>query len=106
MNWTFLLIAFSLAVFMGASLARFLARSRPEWSARRRLLTSASVLPAFTVVMTIAGLGFVLVSGPAPGENMQDLALIATAVVGAFVALLALAGGLVGAGLAQRKRHR
>ena len=106
MNWSFLLIAFALAVFMGASLARFFARSRPEWSARRRLLTAASVLPFFTLVMTIAGVLWVLISGPGTGENMQDLAVAATAVVGALVAALALIGGLVGAGLVQRRLDR
>ena len=106
MNWSLLLIAFAMAVFMGSSLARFLTRSRPEWSPRRRLLTAASVLPSFMLAMTVLGVAWVVISGPGTGENMQDLAVAATAAGGGFFALLALVGGLVGAALAQRRHGR
>ena len=106
MNWSLLLIAFSLAVLMGASLARFIARSWPEWTARRRLLTAASVLPSFTLLTTIVGVVWVLVSGPRTGENMQDLAVVATAAIGGFFAVLAFIGSFVGASLAQQRPGR
>ena len=103
MNWLVMLIAFSLAVLMGAWLAGLLARSRPQWSDRRRLLVAASVLPGFALFATLAGIAWVIAVGPGRGENMQDLAVVATAGVGGFFAILALAGGFVGAWLAQRR---
>jgi hypothetical protein len=103
MNWLVLLISFALGVMMGAWLTGLLARSRPQWSDRRRLFTAASVLPVFTLLLTLAGVAWTIVSGPGPGENMQGLAVAATATVGAILALLTLVGGLVGAVLARRR---
>ena len=76
MDWTFVLIGFALAVFMGSALVSLFATIRPEWSARRKRLTAASVLPAITALATIGG-GFTL---------------------------LAWIGGLVGATLTSRRR--
>jgi MFS family permease len=78
MNLTFLLIGFALAVFMGSALVSLLLTIRPEWTARRRRLIAASVLPAITAIATIGG-GFTLV---------------------------AWIGGLVGATLTSRRRDR
>jgi len=103
MNWLVLLLAFSLAVVVGAWLAGVLARRRPQWSGRRRLFVAALVLPAFVLIASLAGIAWITVSGPGTGENMQDLAVVATATVGGIFALLTLVGGLVGAVLALRR---
>ena len=102
MNWLVLILAFAIAVLVGGYLARLLERSRPAWSARRRLWTAAIVLPAFLILATIVGLVWLLAVGPGTGENMQDLALTVTAFVGGLFALLTMIGGLVGATFAQR----
>ena len=101
MNWTLLLIGFALAVLMGASLAALLAQLRPQWSASRRLLAAASGLPAVTAVVTLIALGIVSLG---PQASAKTIALQVVAIVGGGFALLAFIGGLVGAGLAQRKR--
>ena len=103
MNWLTLLLAFSLAMATGAWLARLFEQSRPQWNRRRRLLVAALVLPIFVVFATLVGIAWIVVVGPGTGENMQDLAVVATAAVGGVFALLTFIGGLVGASLAQRR---
>ena len=102
MNWPFLIFAFCVAVLTGAIAATTLARMRPQWSERRRLLISALLLPAFTLFATLAGLAAILVTGPGDGENMQDLALAAVASIGVLFASVGFLGGVIGAGLRQR----
>lgn len=102
MNWPLLIFAFCVAVLTGAIAATTLARMRPQWSDRRRLLVSALLLPAFTLFATLAGLAAILATGPGRGENMQDLALAAVASVGVMFASVAFLGGVIGAGLRQR----
>lgn len=105
MNWSFLLIGFALAVFMGAGLVSLLATLRPEWSAQRRTLTAASVLPTITVVATLFGILFVSTAEHGQGERMEDLAIAALVTIGGGFTLLALVGGLIGAALAGRRRR-
>ena len=104
MNFTFVLIGFALAVFMGAGIASLVAMLRPRWSALRRQLTAASVLPAITVVATGLGVLFVSTADHGQGETMEDLAIAALATFGGGAALLAFVGGLIGATLAGRRR--
>ena len=106
MNWSLLFIAFALAVIMGMAFAALLAQLRPQWSARRRMFVAASWLPGIVILLTLIGLAVILLSGPGAGENMKDLALAATASMGAFFAFLGFIGGLVGASLARRKRDQ
>ena len=106
MNWLALILAFCVAVLMGAFLASLLERSRPNWGARRRLWAAASALPLFILLATAAGLAWILVAGPGTGENMQDLALVVTAMIGALFAVVALVGGLVGGSFAQRDKRQ
>lgn len=106
MNWTILLLNFALAVFMGAGSASLFAQTRPGWSRRKQLFAAALVLPAVTLLLTLAGLAYVLLSGAGAGENMQDLAIATMAAVGTFFAAVAFAGGVVGAVMTQRKRRR
>jgi hypothetical protein len=106
MNWTLVLIGFSLAVLMGAGLASLLATLRPEWSVRRRALTAASVLPAITAVATLLGLLFVAAAARGQDARMAELAIAAVLMGGGGFTLLALLGGLVGAGVAGRGRKR
>ena len=103
MNWLVLIVAFCIAMLMGAFLANLIERSRPGWSARRRLWAAAAVLPCFILLATAIGLALILVPGPGTGENMQDLALVVTAMIGALFAGIALVGGLVGGSFAQRR---
>jgi MFS family permease len=102
MNWTFLLVGFALAVFMGSALVSLLVTVRPDWSSRRRRLTAASVLPAITAIGTL--LITLLVVERADNENMRDLALAAVLTVGGEFTLLAWVGGLIGATLTSRRR--
>jgi ABC-type sugar transport system permease subunit len=106
MNWTMILIGFSLAVLMGAGLAALLAQMRPEWSLRRRGLVAASFLPAVTLVATFLGLVWIWTLEDPGGGNMRDLAAGLIATVGLGAALLAFFGGLIGALLAQHRRLR
>ena len=100
MNWTLVLVGFSLAVLMGAALVSLLVTIRPEWSARRRRLTAASILPVITLVATLLGILFVATAKHGESQRMEDLAIAALATIGGGLTLLALVGGLIGATLA------
>ena len=106
MNWTFPLIGFSLAVLMGAAVLSLLVAIRPEWSARRKRLTAASILPAITLVATLLGILFVATAKHGESQRMEDLAIAALATIGGGFTLLALVGGLVGARLASLRHRR
>jgi hypothetical protein len=99
-NWTLPLIGFSLAVLMGAAVVSLLVTIRPEWSARRRRLTAASILPVITLVATLLGILFVATAKHGESQRMEDLAIAALATIGGGLTLLALVGGLIGATLA------
>lgn len=99
------LIAFSLAVLMGAIFATLLARLRPGWSNRTRLLISALSLPGLTILATALGIAFVVAQAAGVEKTMLDLAVAAIAQLGAMFAGIALAGSFVGAALAGRKRR-
>jgi L-lactate permease len=105
-NWTLPLIGFSLAVLMGAAVVSLLVTIRPEWSARRRRFTAASILPAVTLVATLLGILFVATAKHGQSERMEDLAIAALATIGGGFTLLALAGGLIGAMLAGRRHGK
>jgi cytosine/uracil/thiamine/allantoin permease len=105
MNWSFLLIAFLLAVIMGAAFAALLAQIRPQWSSGRRRFAAALALPCVTLLVTLVGVAVVLNSDPETGENMKDRALVAATTLGGFFAVLAFVGGLVGAAIAQKRRR-
>jgi len=105
MNWTMALIGLSLAVLMGAGLAALLAQLRPEWSARRRGLVAASVLPAVTLAATFLGLAWIWTLDDPGGGDMRDLAAGLIATVGLGFTLLAFLGGMIGALLSQHRRR-
>jgi L-lactate permease len=105
MTWTLVLLGFGLTVLMGAGLASLLTTMRPEWSARRRLLTAASVLPGITAVATLVGLLFIATAEHGESERVEDLAMAAMATIGGGFTILALVGGLIGALLAGRRRR-
>ena len=105
MNWSFVGIAFAMAVLMGAGLASLLVTIRPQWSARMRQLIAASALPAITAIATGAGILFISTAEHGQGETIEDLAIAALATFGGGFVLLALLGGLVGASLAGRRRR-
>ena len=104
MNWSFWLIGFALAVFMGSALVSLFGTIRPKWSARRRRLTAAAILPGITAVATLVGV--LLVWGSDHGEQMKDLAIAALATLGGGFTLLAWIGSLVGATLSSRRQAR
>ena len=101
MNWLAFILCFSISVLVAAFLGKLLVANRPGWTRRRRKWTAVLVMPLFIGVLTLAGLGWVIWTGPGTGENMQDLGLIVTAIAGAIFAAIALAGGLVGAKYAE-----
>ena len=103
MNWTFVLIGFALAVFMGSALVSLLRTVKPEWSARRRRLTAASVLPAVSAAATALGILFIATANHGGGERMEDLAIAALSTIGGGFTLLAWIGGLIGATLPGRR---
>jgi L-lactate permease len=104
MNWTLVLIGFALTVFMGSALVSLFATIRPEWSARRKRLTAASVLPAITAIATLLGILFIATAGRTQDKQMLDLAISALATIGGGFTLLAWIGGLLGATLTSRRR--
>jgi anti-anti-sigma regulatory factor len=106
MNLTFVLIGFALAVFMGSALVSLLLTIRPEWTARRRRLIAASVLPAITAIATLLGILFIATARHGESEHMEDLAIAALATIGGGFTLVAWIGGLVGATLTSRRRDR
>ena len=106
MNWTFVLIGFAIAVFMGSALVSLLLTIRPEWSERRRRLTVASVLPAITALATLLGMLFVATSNHGQSQRTEDLAINGLLWIGGGLTLLAWIGGLVGATLTSRRRSR
>jgi hypothetical protein len=103
MNWMSLIAGFAIGVLIGGALAKWLERSRPSWSPRRRRVAAVMTLPLFLVALTVASEIYYLLRGPGTGENMQDLAMAATALVGVVFAVLALIGGLVGSAFAVPK---
>ena len=103
MNWTFVLIGFALAVFMGSALVSLLRTVKPEWSPRRRRLTAASVLPAVSAAATALGILFIATANHGGGERMEDLAIAALSTIGGGFTLLAWIGGLIGATLTGRR---
>ena len=102
MNWLAIILAFGVAVLLGAFLMKLLQRTRTAWTSRRRMWVAAMVLPAFILFAAVVGIVWTLLAGPGEGENMQDLAVAVTAFVGAFFAFIALIGGIVGASFAKR----
>jgi hypothetical protein len=103
-NWTLPFIGFALAVFMGAALVSLLATLKPQWTARRRTLMAASILPIITAVATLIGIWFISTANHGQGQTMEDLAVAGMAAIGGGFTILALFGGLIGAALAGRRR--
>jgi len=106
MNWTLVLFGFASSVLMGAALVLLFATIRPEWSERRRRLTSALVLPAITAAVTLLGILYIATANHGQSQQMEDLAIAALATLGGGFMLLAWIGGLVGATLASRRHQR
>ena len=106
MNWTFVLVGFALSVLMGSALVSLLITIRPEWSARRRRITAASVLPAITAVATLLGIIVIASADHGESEHMEDLAIAAVFTIGGGFTLMAWVGGLVGATLASRRQRK
>jgi MFS family permease len=105
MDWTFWLIGFALAVFMGSALVTLLGTVRPQWTTRRRRLMAASALPLATLLATLVGVLVVAKADHGQGERMEDLAIAALMTIGGGFTLLAWVGGLIGATLASRRRR-
>jgi hypothetical protein len=105
MNWTFVLIGFALAVFMGSALVSLLATIRPQWSRRRKRMVAASILPAITILAALTGILVISTFDHGESEHIEDLAIAAVATIGGGFSLLAWVGGLLGATLTSR-RHR
>jgi len=105
-NWTFVFLGFATAVFMGSTLVSLFKTIRPNWSARRRRLIAAAVLPAITLIATATGMLVIATADHGGGKQMTDLALPALATFGGGFALLAWVGGLIGSTLASRRVER
>ncbi|MFL6732497.1 MAG: hypothetical protein ACJ8EP_09145 [Sphingomicrobium sp.] len=105
MNWTFVLIGFALAVFMGSALVSLLATIRPQWSRRRKRIVAASILRAITILAALIGILVISTFDHGESEHIEDLAIAAVATIGGGFSLLAWVGGLLGATLTSR-RHR
>jgi hypothetical protein len=71
----------------------------------RSLLASAAPLPLLVIAAAVVLIVYEL-SRPRVGENMTDLAVIATATIGGLFALIAFAGGLFGARWRRAGRQR
>ena len=97
------MLGFALSVLMGAGLVALLASVKPDWSARRRRLTAASVLPVITVIATGLGVLYIVAGNHDATRQMRDLAVSAMLAIGAGFTFVSLAGGLIGATLAGRR---
>ena len=106
MDWSFWLIGFALAVFMGSALVSLLVTIRPDWTPRRRRLTAASILPAITAVATLLGILIIKTGNHGESEQTENLAIAALATIGGGFTLLAWIGALIGATLTSRRRER
>jgi hypothetical protein len=105
MNWTFVLIGFAIAVFMGSALVSLFINIRPGWRERRRRLTAASILPAITAVTTLLVILLIATANHGETQETEDLAIAALATIGSGFTLLAWIGGLIGATLTSRRRR-
>ena len=103
MNWTVVIFVFCAAAAMGAFLLSRLERSRPDWSARRRLWTAALILPLFIVFATFSSIGCTMVTLPVGGEGNRDLVIGVYGIIGGILSIIALIGSLVGAKVSARK---
>ena len=103
MNWLVLIIAFAIAVGIGAFLATMLGRTRRDWSDRRRLWTAALALPAFILFATVSAVGCTMAAAPVQGDGNRNLVVAVYGMVGAIFLVITLAGGFVGAVVAVRK---
>jgi hypothetical protein len=104
MNGLVLIAAFAIGVLSGSFLLSLFERHRRHWSTQRQQWTAAFALPAVILIATVAGTAWVATSGPGSGENMQDLAVVATAAVGALFGIVALFGGIVGVRVAKDRK--
>ncbi len=100
-NWTVPALAFGLSAVLGAWLdGRF--QERDGWTKRRRVLRAALPLPLLVVALSACGIGWELVR-PRTGSTMTDLAVAVYLGIGVLFAMLTLAGGLIGASVAEKK---
>ena len=102
MNWSLILFGFCLAVVTGAIAAATLARMKPHWTEKRRLLVASAILPTVTLIAALLGIVLLFRSSVSAGKEMTDLAAAAILTTGALFAAIALAGGFIGAALRQR----
>ena len=103
-NWTIPALAFGLAAVLSAWLnGRFQRRS--GWGTRRRVLRAALPLPLLILVASACGVIWEMVRPPS-ASTMTDLAVAVYVGVGGLFAVLALAGGVLGASLAEGKREQ
>lgn len=70
----------------------------------RNVVACAAALPLALLVIAAGLIGYELLR-TRTGENMTDLAMIATATIGALFALVAFAGGLFGARWRRARRR-
>ena len=103
MNWLVLIIAFAVALMIGAFAATMLERSRPEWSPMRRLWTAALALPGFIALATLFAVGCTMAAMSGPGQGNRDLVTAVYTMVGIVFLLISLVGSLIGAGIVVRK---
>lgn len=106
MNIPYLVIAFCLAVLVGAIAMTTLARVAPQWTPRRRVFVAAMVLPAVTLLATLAGIVAAMNNDRVDDDGVRDMAIAAIATMGAMSALIAFIGGMIGAALRQKGMRR
>lgn len=101
MPWTYLAAALMLAATMGMAIASLVTTMWPDWSRSKRLVVSAAVLPAITLIAAILLAVYVRSSGD---PQMRDLASSAIFRLGTVFTAIAFAGGLAGAAISRRGR--
>ena len=103
MPWLTLIVAFAVGALVAAATVKRFRRTKPGWSGIRRIFEAASLVPAAVVILALIGNFWAYATLPEGGESGREISVFIFTLVGLVLGVSALLGGLVGAGLAERR---
>ena len=106
MNWLVLIIAFALGALVAAAAVRRFRQTAAGWSAVRRVVSAAALVPAALLALVSVGTIWARATLPDGGEGGRQITTFVIMIVGAVLCVPALLGGLVGAVLVERGGRR